>query len=235
MNTKKKQHKKIEESKLSVVSELVQFRDIEEAELNAQEMLDFDFKRFVKNLKRDGVLTSTPLIMRQSNKSKYRCISGHHRIRAAIQANILEGFCLIIEEVNESTRIRLQLAHNDIHGTPNEDILTVLQEKLNEIDKTLVDMKDVESKLEETIDIDYTPPQFRYINICLLEESRESLVDMINTLKNDEDINWLIEKEQCEHVNDLLTLAFSKGFKTPGQSFGKFLEIIEDNKELIER
>ena len=213
----------------------ISFRDIEETELNAQEMSQSDFRRLTKNIKKDGCLTSTPLIMRQNDKNKYRCISGHHRIRAGIKAGIKETPCMIIDEVDESTRIRLQLAHNDIHGEPNEDIVKILQGKLKDIDLTLIDLKDIDLKIKETQDIEYTPPQFRYINICLLEESRESLIDMIETLGNIDEVKWIIEKKDYEKLTDLLTLAFSKGFKTPGQTFGKFLEIIQENTELINR
>jgi len=38
-----------------------------------------------------------------------------------------------------------------------------------------------------------------------------------------------------QQVTDLLTLAFDKGFKSPGQAFGKFLEIIQENEDLIKR
>jgi len=236
MNTGKKQHKKIDKQKINILVETVNFRDIEEAELNAQEMNAKDFNRLVKNIKRDGSLTSTPLIMRQNGKSKYRCISGHHRIKAAIMAGILASPCMIMDEVDESTRIRLQLAHNDIHGNPNENTVQILQQKLNDIDLTLIEQQNIDEKIEELVEVEYTPPQFRYINICLLEESRNSLVDMIMSLDSkSNDVNWLIEKEQYESVADLLTLAFEKGFKTPGQAFGKFLEIIQENKELIKR
>jgi len=213
----------------------INFRDVEEAELNANEMSDSDFKRLVKNIIRDGVLTTAPLLMIQPNKNKYRCISGHHRIRAAIKAGLSKAFCIITNELDESTRIRLQLAHNDIHGEPNENTLAILQQKLKEIDLTLIDFNDVDIKIDEAQEIEYTPPTFRYINICLLEESRESLVDLIESLGKIDAINWIIEKKQYENVTDLLTLAFEKGFKTPGQAFGKFLEIINENKELIER
>lgn len=215
--------------------EKVNFRDIEETELNAQEMSGQDFFRLRKNIKKDGCLTSAPLIMRQKGKNKYKCISGHHRIKAAIKENILKSYCMIIDEVDESTRIRLQIAHNDIHGTPNEDTVVILQNKLNDIDLTLIDIKGLDKIIKETEEIKYDIPEFRYINICLLEESRKSLVDIIENLGDLEDVKWLIEKPQYEQVVDLLTLAFEKGFKTPGQAFGKFLEIIQENKELIKK
>jgi len=226
--------KSVDVKELSISMELVNFRDIKETELNAQEMNDTDFKRLVENLKRDKVLTSAPLIMREEGKNKYKCISGHHRIKAGIKAGIENAHCLIVDEVDESTRIRLQIAHNDIHGTPNEEILSILQDKLNEIDVGLVNL--VNSDLEPVgFEIETSIPIFSYINICLLEKSRESLVELIESLGDKNNENYLVEEKQYEEIKDLLTYAFSKGFKTPGQAFGKFIEIIQENKKLIER
>lgn len=230
----------IEKKNLKIRHEYVCFRDIEEAPLNAQEMEEPEFNRLVKNLKRDGVLTSTPLLMEQQGKNKLMCISGHHRIRAAIKAGIEGAICIISEELDDSTRIRLQLAHNDIHGKSNKDVLALLQQSLDDIDFTLIDKSNLPTDIEKTefksIDVSAaTTPDFRYINICLLEESREKLVDLIVNLENSDAINWLITKPEYEAVKDLLTYAFDKGFKTPGQAFGRFLEIVEKHMDEIKR
>lgn len=225
---------KIEQQKIDYQIEEVFFRDILEAELNAQEMNDADFRRLVNNLRKDGVLTSCPLLMR-NEEGKLICVSGHHRIKAALKADIQKGFCIVTGPLDESTRIRLQLSHNDIHGTPNEDIVAILSMKLEEFDISLIDTSNIEIEAMEAIQYKVEPPQYRYINICLLEESRESLVEMIMAMENNNHENWIIEKPDYDKLQDLLTYAFEKGFKTPGQAFGKFLDIIKDNMELIKR
>lgn len=233
MNTREKNNK-IEKKQLKVKTEYVYFRDIEESPVNAQEMHEKEFNRLVKNLKRDGVLTTAPLIMEQPNKNKYMCISGHHRIRAAIKAGIEGAICLVTEKLDDSTRVRIQISHNDIHGEPNKDILAYLQTLLSGIDISLVDTTGIElenSMQEQKIDI----PDYQYINICLIRESRDKLVDIILHLEKSDAINWLISKDEYEKIKDLLTYAFDHGFKTPGQSFGKFLNIIENSTELIKR
>jgi len=161
------------------------------------------------------------------------CISGHHRIKAAIKAGIEKVPCLIMDEVDESTRIRLQLIHNDIHGTPNEDIVSTMQQMLSDLDIKMVDTSNLNDQVKKASEVDYDIPNFQYVNICLLDDSRKSLVDLITNLENSETERWIIEKKEYSHLTDLLTIAFRAGFKTPGQAFRKFLDIIEENKDLI--
>ena len=233
MNLRTKQS--TEKQKLNIKSEYVMFRDIEESPINAQTMNDKDFNRLVKNLKRDGVLTSSPLLMDQTGKQKTMCISGHHRIKAAIKAGIEGCVCLISDELDDSTRIRLQVAHNDIHGEPNEDILAIMQQSLSEIDISLVDSTDIEKEIKEVNETEFNIPNFQYINICLLDTTRSNLVDLIISLEKSDSINWLIEKPEYENVKDMLTFAFEHGFKTPGQAFNKFMEIVKENIGEIKR
>ena len=230
-STKKKSEKK----QLNIRSEYVAFRDIEESPVNAQEMTEADFNRLVQNLKRDGVLTSAPLLMDQAGKSKKMCISGHHRIKAAVKAGIEGAIALVSEELDESTRVRIQLTHNDIHGDPNMDIVALLMQQLSEFDITLVDTSEIAGLVQEANEVNVNVPQFRYVNVCLIEESREKLVDLVMHLEKEDAENWLITKPEYESLKDLLTYAFEKGFKTPGQAFGNFMDIVENHRDEIKR
>ena len=98
MNTKSAT-KEIERQKINVVSEYVLFRNIEESPVNAQEMNQEDFKRLVQNIKRDGILTTSPYLMRQEGKNKCMCVYWDHRIKAAIKEKVDGGICLIMDEV----------------------------------------------------------------------------------------------------------------------------------------
>lgn len=234
MNTKSSK-KEIEQKKINVVSEYVLFRDIEESPINAQEMDQEDFRRLTQNIKRDGILTTSPLLMRQEGKNKYMCVSGHHRIRAGIKAKLDGAICLIMDEVDESTRIRLQLAHNDISGKPNKDLLDILIQQLNDFDIDLIDNTQIDGMVKEAKEVDVTAPTFRYINICLIENSRERFVEMLENIKQNDDINYLLDNENYDKIKDLLSYAFKKGFRSAGQSIGVFMDIVDNNKDQIKR
>jgi len=165
--------------------------DIRESEINPQVMGANDFKRLVKSLKKDKTLTSAPLVM-EIGKGKYVCISGHHRIRAAKAANIFEIGCIVIPETDKSTRLRLQLTHNDIHGDPDPVIIRQLQAEITEEDLRLCDVIEGETKKLETQTMNYEPPEYRSINICRLPDISkkiEDLIDKIRKVHTEKEIN----------------------------------------------
>lgn len=218
--------------KLNYVFRVVNIREISESPLNAQVMEEEDFNRLVENLRKDKILTSSVLLMRYGENG-LMCISGHHRIKAAKKAGIKEVPALIIDEVDESTRVRLQLAHNDIHGTPDENIVRILQDKLNEFDIKLVDFKDIEPIRFDHKDIKFV--DFKYLSVCLKPESFEELDELIKSYADTADSKYLIPAEDYSFMQDLLTVAFRKGYKTPGKAFRKFLDIIKEHeKEIVQ-
>lgn len=86
---------------------------------NARYMTAPQFGRLVENLRRDGVLTSAPLVYRGV------VLSGNHRVQAAIKAGIEEADCInILTELAEPEQLALQLSHNAVEG---QDDLSTLQ------------------------------------------------------------------------------------------------------------
>ncbi len=207
----------------------VNIGEIVESPINAQVMAEKEFSRLVKNIKRDGGLTATVLLMRQSGSDRLMCISGHHRIRACKKAGINEVPAMIIPELNESDRIRLQLSHNDIHGEPDIDIVHELLALMQEVDKEFVGNYGQEQikELEEISD-----DQFRYVSVCMKPESADLLMGIIESIDGDEKL--LIDKEEFEDMKVALTKAFKAGFKTPGRAFRWFLDIVLDHEDELE-
>ena len=209
----------------------VNIGEIVESPINAQVMAEKEFSRLVKNLKRDGGLTATVLLMHQSESDRLMCISGHHRIRACKKAGINEVPAMIIPELSESDRIRLQLSHNDIHGEPDIEIVHELLALMQEVDKDLVGNYGQEQlKLKELEEI--SDDQFRYVSVCMKPESANLLMGMIESIDGDEKL--LIDKDEFEDMKIALTKAFKAGFKTPGRAFRRFLDIVLDHEDELE-
>lgn len=221
------------QQKLKIKSSQIDLCLIRESNINPQVMKQEDFRRLVKTLKRDGVLTSTVLLFEEA-ENKYRCISGHHRIKAARIAGIQNIPSMIIYgNVSESVLTRLQLQHNDIHGEPNIELVKQLQGYLNISEKDLVNFigGDIENLIEE---VNVPVFLYQYVNFCLLPETKEEFHQMIEEVQGVDAENYLIEKEDYLKVKDYLTRAFRAGFKSPGQALRKMLTIVNNHKsELV--
>lgn len=114
-----------------------------EQDKNARVQAPSTFKNLIRNVKKRNALESLPFCGR--NGDDFWIISGHHRIRAAIQA----GLASIVILVDPSARTRSeivakQVAHNAINGTDDPAVLLQL---LDEID-------DVDAMLEASVDRD---------------------------------------------------------------------------------
>jgi len=210
----------------------INIRDIKESPVNAHQMSDKEFYRLVRNLKRDGCLTSSVLLM-ETDGEKLMCISGHHRIKACVKAEIKEVPAIVIENLNDADRVRLQLSHNDIKGF---DDAYVLQELIKELPDEMYEFINTDG-----IDLDIEPledeeteeqPDYRYVNLCFLpdtEKEFEEILDEISTLYGSKVI---VSEEDYPLTKELLTKAHRAGFKSPGQAFRKFIDIVKDSIEL---
>jgi hypothetical protein len=116
---------------------------LKEQNKNARVQSNGTFKSLVRNVKKRGALEGLPFCARTG--TEFWIISGHHRVRAAIQA----GLASIIVLCDPSARTRgeivaKQVAHNSINGSDDPAVLLQL---LDEID-------DVDAMLEASVDRD---------------------------------------------------------------------------------
>jgi hypothetical protein len=215
--------------KLKTEIKKINFRLIQEADINPQQMQEADFKRLIKSIKKDGVLTSS-ILVQETSKGKYKCISGHHRIKAAIKAGLKESECIVLSDIDESTRIRLQLQHNDIHGDPDEYLTSELRKSLLEEDLKLV--ADGMNEILKDQEIKYDEPLYSYVHICLMPESEKEFTQLLDNLCTEESKKYIFEKNEYMMLRKCLTLAFQKGYKTPGKAIRRMLDIYLQNEEV---
>ena len=108
--------------------------EIKLLELNARYMKHEEFKRLVENVRRDGQLTSAPFLCLEPD-GRYRCLSGNHRTKAAIEAGLQSIVCFVTDDpLTEDQKIAIQLSHNSISGQDDPATLKQLYESILDVD-----------------------------------------------------------------------------------------------------
>lgn len=104
-------------------------------EVNAHFMTKEKFDALVDNVRRDGVLTSVPLVYSDPDTGVETVLSGNHRTKASIEAGLQEIPVLVInEKLSRQQQIAIQLSHNSIFGEDDPDTLSMLYEELDDVD-----------------------------------------------------------------------------------------------------
>lgn len=104
-------------------------------EVNAHFMTKEKFDALVDNVRRDGVLTSVPLVYADPDTGVETVLSGNHRTRAAIEAGLPEIPVLLIDQkLSRQQQVAIQLSHNSIFGEDDPETLAMLYEELDDID-----------------------------------------------------------------------------------------------------
>ena len=88
------------------------------------------FNLLVANIRRDGCLTSFPLVHRVDGE--LQVVSGNHRVQAAMKAGLVEGDAIeVTTPLSREQFVALQLSHNAIVGKDDPNILKTLYDELD--------------------------------------------------------------------------------------------------------
>ena len=134
-------------------------------------MAEPEFNRLVENLRRDGVLTSLPLVYRGE------VLSGNHRVQAALKAGIVQADVIEIEtELSEEQQRAIQLSHNALTGKDDPNLLREIYESLSLDWKKYSAVYEEMFKLDEEKAIALGVPIAKYqeLVIAFLPEDREA-------------------------------------------------------------
>lgn len=116
-------------------------------------------RRLTDNLRRDGELTSYPLIYKPDpdlnpdffaqSQGEYVILSGNHRVEAAREAGITRTNAIVIKSRLTDERLRaIQLSHNSINGQDDPSILLNLYESLSLDEKLYSGLTDDDFDIE---------------------------------------------------------------------------------------
>lgn len=156
--------------------------DLKNLEVNARYMTAAQFTQLVANLKRDGSLTSTPLVYRDE------ILSGNHRVKAAIAAGIEEADVLeITSELTPEQRTAIQLSHNAITGQDDPNTLAQLYATLGLDMKKYSGLTDDHFKLDDinVAALSIGNVKYQELVILFLPEEERQFLDQIKRIQHD--------------------------------------------------
>lgn len=113
--------------------ETLELATLKSQEVNARFMRGDMFRQLVDNLRRDGSLTSVPLV--RPDGDGHRILSGHHRIAAAVEAGIVQADCMVLDEdISREQEVALVLSHNSLSGEDDPATLVAMYDELQDTD-----------------------------------------------------------------------------------------------------
>ena len=172
----------------------LQLKALEETAGNPQKMPDKTFTGLVNSIKRKGWYFAMPDVW-EYEPGKYRIISGHHRIRAAIKAGLIDQNCNVITDPSytEEQAKKDLLESNERHGAPDDLLLTDFVEDLMadyniEID-TLIDEIGINNFYNlDNFDEDFNLPEgdkesFQQMTFVLSNKQADFIKEILSNLK----------------------------------------------------
>lgn len=195
-------------------------RKLKLLERNARFMRHEQFQQLITNIKRDGVLDSVPLAcwagpesagMEDDDPEKFIVLSGNHRTRASIEADLATINVMVIDAVlDPSEFIAKQLSHNAIAGEDDPATLKALYEEIEDVDwrvyaglddKTLGMLSDVQISSLSEANLD-----FQAVTIAFLpneiEKAHEAFLKAKEMTSGDE--LWLTRWRDYDDLLDAL-------------------------------
>ncbi|MFF7586724.1 hypothetical protein ACFZCK_04425 [Kitasatospora purpeofusca] len=189
-------------------------RELTLLDINARFMPHEQFRRLVENIKRDGCLTSTPLVWNDLDTGRRIVLSGNHRTLASIEAGLPRiGWLEITEPLPRQRQIALQLSHNAITGQDDPAILKELYDELEAVEwRQYSGLDDKALDLLEKVDVtglgeanlDFASVQIMFLPDEL--ERAEAAFDAARSTAS-ADQRWLAGLTQYEPMLDALETA----------------------------
>lgn len=191
---------------------------------NARFMTHEQYQRLVANIRRDGCLTSVPLVYVHQGRAEYdelaadveEVLSGNHRVKGAIDAlgkNVESEVYIIDEPLPKQQRLALQLSHNSIAGQDDPATLKRLYAQLDDLEwREFSGLDDKALELLEQVDLASLSEanlDFLTVTVTFLPGERDTaarlLDDAVKVARSDE--RWLATLGQYDELLEALASA----------------------------
>jgi hypothetical protein len=174
-----------------------------------------EYQRLVANVRRDGCLTSVPLIYSGAGEhaeGHELILSGNHRCDAAVDAGLDEIDAMLIDEhLTPDQLVAIQLSHNAIAGEDDPATLKQLYEQIDDVDwrgyaglddkeLDLLDQVSLEGLSEASLD-------FQTITLVFLPSELAAAKAALDAVGRYADETWLAAYQDYNTTLDALSSA----------------------------
>jgi len=201
---------------------------------NAHYMEKEKFENLVKNVAEDQFLSQIPFGVKKPD-GKYLVVSGNHRVKSAIKANLPYILILFIENISREKEIAYQLSHNALVG---KDDLAILKEIFDELET--IQGKEF-SGLNEVVFPEFSIKSFPSINEKDIElqemrffftnaraEQVDQVLSKLQELKVDEKSARLVNIPFMEFLKVLTEFKRKVNISSNTVAFIKLIEIVKE-------
>lgn len=190
--------------------EFAKFDELREQDVNANVMPPGMFSALVGNIRKNGVLESVPLVANREGSDVVEVVSGHHRIRSAREAGVKEGIVLRCKDLSAGELRAKQLAHNNIAGKSDPEIVAEIFAQINAMDLKIEAYVDPEILGEVPEPVGFKPIDLdplahaRTMTIVFLPTQATDFRKAIDLLKQKPDMVYVAHSEAFDGFRDAL-------------------------------
>lgn len=217
----------------------VRIADVEDAPVNARFMRSREFQALVSNIRKDGALSSVPLVWERPKDGKLQWVSGHHRTKAGGAAGVEYTLAIVIDwDMSRPEEVARQLSHNAISGQDDLSVLKSLWDEIDDVDfkvyaglddKVLEGLADFDLRglTEEPLDLRqvvllFTPSEIEHL---------DALVERLEMVGEQEKLYVAIRHDFDRLITALTQARKSYGVKNAATAMGCVLDVFERHLE----
>lgn len=195
------------------------------------------FRQLRDNIAADKKLSSIPLCYRLED-GKLEVLSGNHRVKASIEANLETIMVLVITvPLEHSKRIAIQLSHNAVVGEDDQSILANLWAQIESVADKLYSgldseiVKDLDNDIEL---INFSAPTIpaHLVTFMFTGAERERLSEILDILtdeaKKSKNIYVGNASEYESFVGMIQNVKNAEKIKDGSLAFCKIIEVVEE-------
>ncbi|MEU4406237.1 ParB N-terminal domain-containing protein [Streptosporangium sp. NPDC023963] len=185
----------------------VEIASLREQDINAQVMQPRHFERLTENIRNRGALESMPYCHQPRGEGPVEVISGHHRCRATRAAGLSHVWAIVDTRVmRRSEIIAKQIAHNELHGETDRDILAHLVAMIDNVDDLLAtglpeDALPTVNPDDTKLSIPHGEFDWRVATLMFLPHQMEEFKDAVKVIDNATDLIGVASADQFEEFS----------------------------------